>query len=244
MKPIDNLGEFIYNYSVSYETLGGRMDQIQQILEKLPITAGAETKTIAAAAQIDTPEFISLARDSVILSPGQPSDELYVLCEGTAAAYSADSDKQVLLRVFSPHEIFGISNLFTDSPFATRVVAKTDCKVLVLRKPFLTYLIDNDSTVRYQYIAFLAQKTLYLNQKISCLTAGSAEQKLAFWLDAHANDGIVTLDLPMNALCTMLDIGRASLYRAFDKLEQDGFINKEHKTVRILHRDRMLHHYK
>ena len=220
------------------------MNQFQNILEKLPITAGADIETITAAAKIDTPEFINLARDSIILSPVQSSEELYVLCEGTAAAYSADSDKQVLLRVFSPHEIFGISNLFTDCPFATRIVAKTDCKVLVLRKPFLTYLIDNDSTVRYQYISFLAKKTLFLNQKISCLTAGSAEQKLAFWLDAHANDDIVILDLPMNALCTMLDIGRASLYRAFDKLEQDGFINKEQKTVRIIHRDRMLHHYK
>ena len=114
---------------------------------------------------------------------------------------------------------------------------------MVLRKEFLTYLIDRDSSVRYQYISLLAQKTLYLNRKISCLTAGSAEQRLAFWLDAHAIDDVVTLDMPMNALCTMLDIGRASLYRAFDKLEQDGFITKEQKTVRILDRDRMLHHY-
>jgi predicted transcriptional regulator len=48
----------------------------------------------------------------------------------------------------------------------------------------------------------------------------------------------------MNALCTMLDIGRASLYRAFDKLERDGFIIRQQKTVRLLERDRMLHYYK
>ena len=116
--------------------------------------------------------------------------------------------------------------------------------MLVLYKPILTYLIDNDVAVRYQYIAFLAQKTLYLNQKISCLTAGSAEQKLAYWLDANASGDIVQTQIPMNALCTMLDIGRASLYRAFDKLEQEGFIIREQKTVRILDRDRMLHKYK
>ena len=115
---------------------------------------------------------------------------------------------------------------------------------MVLHKAFMTYLIDHDSTVRYRYIAFLAQKTLYLNQKITYLTAGSAEQKLAYWLDTNAHDDAVQLNLPMNALCTMLDLGRASLYRAFDKLEHDGFILREQKTVRLLDRDRMLHHYK
>ena len=219
------------------------MNPYLQILKLLPITQGANAQILASAARVSAPEYLHFARESLILSPGQPGDALYVLCEGSAIAYSADADKQVLLRSFAPYEMFGISNLFTDQPFATRIVAKTDCKVLVLYKEFLIYLIDHDAKVRYQYIALLAQKTLYLNQKISCLTAGSAEQRLAFWLDAHATDNTVTLDLPMNALCTMLDIGRASLYRAFDKLEQDGFITKEHKTVRIIDRDRMIHHY-
>lgn len=219
------------------------MNSTMTILNRLPITAGADAQILAEAMQLSPPEHMQFERENNILSPGQQKDALYVLCEGSAIAYSADADKQVLLRSFVPYEIFGISNLFTDQPFATRIVAKTDCKVLLLHKDFLTYLIDNDSKVRYQYIALLAKKTLFLNQKISCLTAGSAEQRLAYWLDAHATNGIVLLELPMNALCTALDIGRASLYRAFDKLEQDGFISKEHKTVRIIDRDRMLHHY-
>ncbi len=220
------------------------MKPIIPILERLPITACASNQNIIAAAQVAMPEFLQIQRGETILSPGLPGDALYVLCEGNAAAYSADADKPVLLRTFSPFEIFGISNLFTDQLFATRIVAKTDCTVLVLQKPFLTYLIDHDSTVRYQYIAFLAQKTLYLNHKISCLTAGSAEQRLAYWLDANAEDDVVHMRIPMNALCTMLDIGRASLYRAFDKLEHDGYIIREQKTVRILDRNRMLHNYK
>lgn len=219
------------------------MDQITKILDLLPITKGADAQIMVQAMQKAPPSYLHFERESMILSPGEMTGALYVLCQGNAIAYCADTDKQVLLRAFSPYEMFGFSNLFTDQPFATKIVAKTECKVLVLHKDFLTYLIDHDAVVRYQYIALLANKTLYLNQKISCLTAGSAEQRLAFWLDAHATDNTLTLDMPMNALCTMLDIGRASLYRAFDKLEQDGFITKEQKTIRILDRDRMLHHY-
>ena len=219
------------------------MNHITQILNQLPITKGTNAQIMAKAMQHFPPQYKHFERDSSILTPGEPGCALYVLCQGNAIAYCADKDNQVILRAFSPYEIFGMSNLFTDQPFATRIIAKNDCKILILQKEFLIYLIDHDVQVRYQYIALLAQKTLYLNQKISCLTAGSAEHRLAFWLDSRAINDIVTLDMPMNALCTMLDMGRASLYRAFDKLEQDGVITKEHKTVRILDRDRMLHHY-
>ena len=220
------------------------MKEILEILDSLPITSGADSTCLLAAADVSTPKFLMIDRGAIILSPGQIEDALYVLCDGSAVAYSADEDKQVLLRTFVPYEIFGISNLYTDLPFATRIVAKSDCRVLVLHKTFLSYLIDHDSRVRYQYISFLAQKTLYLNQKISYLTAGSAEQRLAYWLDSNACGDVVSIQIPMNALCTMLDIGRASLYRAFDKLERDGFIIRQQKTVRLLERDRMLHYYK
>ena len=219
------------------------MKDIIKILSSLPITKGADNTCITSACLLSEPEFHNYEKGQVILPPGQQSDALYVLCEGSASAYNHEHDKNILLRSFKPYEIFGVSTLFTEHPFATMILARSQCSVLVLPKEFLTYLIDNDSTVRYQYIAFLAEKTLFLNKKISCLTAGSAEQKLAFWLDANAEQDELILDIPMNALCTMLDIGRASLYRALDKLEVDGFIAREQKKIRLLDRDHMLNHY-
>lgn len=220
------------------------MEKIFDILEQLPITHGAGREAIMQASKVSMPCFREYGKREIILAPGQLTSSLCVLCQGHAAAYSADDAHQVMLRSFKPYEIFGISNLFTSLPFATKVQARTSCCVLILDQAFLSYLIDNDATVRYQYIAFLANKTLYLNQKIACLTAGSAEQRLAFWLDAQATNNLVQLEIPMSALCTMLDMGRASLYRAFDRLEADGFIIREPKKIRLLDRDLMLNFYK
>jgi DNA-binding IclR family transcriptional regulator len=38
----------------------------------------------------------------------------------------------------------------------------------------------------------------------------------------------------MTALAHALDIGRASLYRAFDALEKDGAISRDGKSIKIL----------
>ncbi len=219
------------------------MKNLFDILDKLPITSCANRDCISRAYAISEPQFCDYAKGEIILSPGQPTSALYVLCNGQASAYSADDSHTVMLRTFKPYEIFGISNLFTDLPFATKVQARTPCTVLILDRAFLSYLIDNDANVRYQYIAFLATKTLYLNHKIACLTAGSAEKRLAFWLDAQASGDTVTLEIPMSALCTMLDMGRASLYRAFDQLEHDGFIKRDGKAVHLFDRDDMLSFY-
>ena len=219
------------------------MKELYEILEKLPITQCAQKETIARACRIRMPEIITYSKGDTILSSGELTNKLCVLCDGCAVAYSAEESHPVMLRSFKPYELFGISNLFTDSPFATNVVAKTACTILILDSEFLSYLIDNDKNVRYQYIAFLANKTLYLNQKIVNLTAGSSEKRLACWLDTQAKGDTMTLEIPMNSLCTMLDMGRASLYRAFDQLEHDGFIKRNGKHICLYHREDMLSFY-
>ena len=221
------------------------MKEIFEVLEQIPIMKGANPGCILEAAKISKPYFCEYIKNEVMIAPGELTNKLCILCKGQASAYSAYHTHAVMLRNFAPYEIFGISNMFTDLPFASKVVAKSPCTVLILDQSFMSYLIDHDASVRYQYIAFLAQKTLFLNQKISCLTAGSAEQRLVYWLDAHAgnHDDIVEIEVPLKTLCTMLDMGRASLYRAFDQLEADGFIKRDGKTVQLINREKMLSFY-
>ena len=48
----------------------------------------------------------------------------------------------------------------------------------------------------------------------------------------------------MTDLANTLDVGRASLYRAFDKLTDDGFIKRNEDTIIIVDRQAMLDFYK
>ena len=94
-------------------------------------------------------------------------------------------------------------------------------------------LIENDKSVMHSFLCLLSNKIVYLNKKISSLTAGSAERRLSVYLSENAKDGIFTLTTSASALAAMLDIGRASLYRALDKLEADGGIERCGKSIII-----------
>lgn len=170
---------------------------------------------------------------------------ILLMTDGRAAVYSADSDRDVLLRVLGRGGITGVANLFSDAPLASRIVALTGCTVLFLPESALRTLFASDSSIMYGYIAFLSERIRFLNRKIVTLTAGSAERRLAVFLDTIAPEdgGTFVIPISMSALAGYLDLGRASLYRAFDTLCADGFVMREGKTIRLLHREGMTAFY-
>ena len=79
---------------------------------------------------------------------------------------------------------------------------------------------------------FLSRKIIYLNKKLATLTAGNAEKKLASYICEHQIDGVFTTD-SLSELANILQMGRASLYRALDSMTENGIIVKKGKTLII-----------
>ena len=74
----------------------------------------------------------------------------------------------------------------------------------------------------------------YSSSKIEFFTSESAEKKVVGYilsLPYDKENKHVKLDIKMSKLAQNLDIGRASLYRAFDSLEEKGFIKKENAQL-------------
>jgi DNA-binding IclR family transcriptional regulator len=58
-----------------------------------------------------------------------------------------------------------------------------------------------------------------------------------FLLSDEHESGTVTLHVSLSRLADMLDMGRASLYRALDALSDSKIISKDAKTVKVLDRN-------
>ena len=84
----------------------------------------------------------------------------------------------------------------------------------------------------YHYLDFLSGRIRFLNRKIGYLTAGSAERRLALYLASFQKQELVLKD-SISSLSELLDIGRASLYRAFDALEEQGLIRREGRSILV-----------
>ena len=105
--------------------------------------------------------------------------------------------------------------------------------VATFNKDFVEKCLMHNLTVSKNYITFLAKRITFLNNKINSFTARNTENKLYSYILQLPRDDNNTVILPvsLSTLAKMIGIGRASLYRAFEKLENDGTITKLEKKI-------------
>ena len=217
-----------------------------ELLLSVPLFRGADEKKLRESVENSRFACRTYSSGEVIYSPDKEEKRLIIFRKGEASVYSADESRSVLLRTVSAGETVGVANLFSSEKFVSRIIADKKCETLEITATDFKSLIENDNAILYNYISFLSNKICYLNKKIIYLTAGSAERRLALFLDAHASEvgeDTFALPVPMNSLAEMLNLGRASLYRAADKLEADGFIKRNGKTVTLVSKEQMLTKY-
>lgn len=135
-------------------------------------------------------------------------------------------------------DIFGAVNLFGSLPAApTSISALARTKVFYIPLNLLQNFIRNNPAVAEGYIAYLSQRIYFLTAKIAALTAGDSKARLASALmeAAYKEKGLEPLIEIENfsRLARDLDLGRASLYRAIDTLQNMGIISREGKSLHI-----------
>lgn len=159
---------------------------------------------------------------------------LYCVISGTVGVYSTDEERPVLLRYLKAGDVFGAANLYTSGTRLSRLTAESKGRAFAFSPAAVDGLLRENKDFLHAYLVFLADRIAFLNKKINYIAAGSAERKLAAWLLTRAEEE--EFDLPVNVsdLAKILDLGRASLYRAFEGLQSRGFIQKEGTHVRIL----------
>ena len=161
-----------------------------------------------------------------------------LILKGGAVVTSVDDRRKLLLRKFTAGDIFGVAALFSTAAPISALTAKGRTEVLFLPEAAVFELLSRDDAFLRRYLGCLSNRIGYLNRKIMYLTAGSAERKLAVYLDAYGENRF-TLTENLSALADMLDLARASLYRAFDRMEADGCIRRCGTCITVLDRDKL-----
>lgn len=211
-------------------------------IARCPLFHGIPESTLASMLSPETAALRQFsAGEEIPLTKGD-TRALVLLTEGIAFAYSTDEKRSVILRSIEPGTVFGVSVLFSDEAPVSVVRAKTAVSALCWDADTVAVFLRENEVFRMNYIAFLSGRIRFLNRRIACYTAGSAERKLALYLAELPRDAesTVYLDISMTALCELLDVGRASLYRAFSKLSEQALIARDDRRVRILDHSALL----
>lgn len=173
--------------------------------------------------------------DVVSINADKDTKGIYILADGSADIVKTENGKNVILRHITSGDTYGAATLFPDSTNnLTSIVCDVDVTLIKLDSDLVRELIK-EPDVAENYICFLSDRVSFLNKRIATFTAGSADDKVLEYLHTLPfRDGKYTLEVSYSDLCKVLNLGRASLYRAFDSLEEKGVLKREGKTLKIL----------
>ena len=246
--PLDKNRYMVYNYhenkSVSFETLfnpqkkevmrtekTNRQDrkEIFELFASSPLFRGASKESIDYA--IDCSSVSECKKGERIESE---SSCLFIILSGTASVVGISKTQTVILNTLKKGRVFGMASLFGEKCGTTAIVAGESCVYAVITQEVIEELLKRDIGFTKNYICFLSDKIRFLNKKIAFFTSGKTEKKLAgYLLSLPLENNEIRLEMNMSSLAKNLDMGRASLYRAFDALEENGFIKRTNNIVKI-----------
>ena len=156
---------------------------------------------------------------------------LGVLLSGKVCVGGRRDRHKLVLNEMYPGVVFGFSSLFEgEKHFETDICACRKSEVLIEE------LLGLERRVGRNIIALQAEKIRFLNEKVLSFSSSDNEKKLLLYLEAlpASEEGRREVPLGMSALSARLSMGRASLYRAFDRLEEENMIRREGRAVYIL----------
>lgn len=221
------------------------METAAALLASSPIFQGAIPQELQAFLLRGGVPLHAFQRGETLCLPGAHNDCLGMLVEGSAQVSKGGSNRPVLMSTLQQGDLFGAVTLYGSRDyFITRVIARSPCTALFLSRELVDELLMQDPRFARQYIAYLSDRIYFLNSKIDAFTGGSAESRLAAYLmdnlaQADTAEPCVHMRTSMNQLTQSLDIARASLYRAFEQLEEAGAIRREGRVVSILDQQKL-----
>lgn len=118
------------------------------------------------------------------------------------------------------------------------ITAVTDSDLLFITASQMRQLFDTYPEIMMRYINFLTGQIHTLKWEHTLATTSSGERRLLQFLSLHMEHAggqhRVTLPYSFSVLAGRLNMSRASLYRAFDHLEESGLLQRQGKTLVIL----------
>ncbi len=176
-------------------------------------------------------EVQSFAQGEVIYTKDKFENALGIVLSGECTVYNHQTELNRIVE----GRCFGAAAIFAKEAYVTTIRTKKASRIAFLTSDDLVGLFKTFPDMAVRYIAFLSERILFLNHRIDSFTAPTSEEAVTEYLEKHVNaEGIVEIEGGYSRLSRELSIGRATLYRVMNKLEEEHKISKNGNIIQVL----------
>ena len=179
------------------------------------------------------------AKNTIILSEGDTTDSLYVVCKGKVKVSIIDEyGKEIILAILGPGEYFGEMTAIAEGTARSAcVMTREPCELLVLQKEDFRKVVKNNPDLVFSLLLKSMERLREANKKIESLALLDVYGRVArlFTQLARPNNGAQVIDekLTHQDIANMVGSSREMVSRVLKELSQGGYITVSNKTIAI-----------
>jgi len=182
-------------------------------------------------------------KNDLITMSGETCDRLLIIQEGSVKAEMNDySGKTIKIEDMSAPWPLATAFLFgKENRFPVTVSATSEVEMVSIPKPEFVKLLQLNSLILNNYLNTISTRAQFLSQKLKFLSFKTIRQKIAHYLLEKAGDRLQTVDVPQSQeqLAEMFGVTRPSLARTLGEMVQEGLIETQRRSIKILDKGRM-----
>ena len=214
-----------------------------QLISQSPIFRGITTEEIAGLFGQIHYQVKTYQKNDLIVTGGEICDRLLIVQQGSVKAEMIDySGKTIKIEDIEAPRPLAIAFLFgKENRFPVTVSANNPVEIISIPKEEFVKMLQLNSLILNNYLNAISTRAQFLSEKLKFLSFKTIKQKIAHFLLENAGDQLLTLEMQQSQeqLAEMFGVARPSLARALGEMVQDGLIETQRRTIKILDKDRM-----
>jgi len=210
-----------------------------------PLFAGISSGE--AKALLETVPQLTLRRGKTLYREGEPGDRLYVIAEGKIKLGNRSNDRESLLAVLGPGDLFGELSLFDPGPRGATATTVDESVVYELRNEMFAKWIEQHPPMAMYLLGVLAAKLRRANESLGDMVFADVPGRLAKALLDLANrfgvpEGIcvrLTHGLTQEELAQLVGATRETVNKTLADFELRGWIRREGRSLVVQDLERL-----
>jgi len=178
-----------------------------------------------------------------IVHAGDPCLDLMLVLSGSVKGEMADyTGKTIKIEDITAPRPLAAAFLFgQNNRFPVNVIANEDVSLLCISRQEFLKIMQADQRILTNYLNSISSRAQFLSQRIKFLSFKTIRQKIAHYLLDLAGDRLAVVELPLSQeqLAEFFGVTRPALARAMGEMANEGLLEAQRRTIRILDKQRM-----
>lgn len=172
----------------------------------------------------------------LIFLQGTECDALHLLLKGSAKATMNNTEgKKIIIEQIQAPCILAPAALFaSNSNYPVNIEANETCVIAFIQKSDFADLMQRESSVMQAFIRILADKSIFLSQKVNGFALQNLRGRLASYLLNHEHIGT------QQEIADYLGVARPSMARVLSEFVEKGYVSMEGRRIVVSDRHGLL----